>query len=102
MPRRHNEQGSFARRTTTLLVAAILLMPALAGAATHPLFNLQTNTESPFPSDRFTVFDSQELTGLRVNLALPSCAARPSDCADLMLVNQLDGFNLQPRLSIPL
>ncbi|HMC29403.1 MAG TPA: hypothetical protein VKL99_01115, partial [Candidatus Angelobacter sp.] len=43
----------------------------------------------------------QQLTGLRVNLALPNCATHPSDCADLALLNQLDGFNLQPRLSIP-
>src|SRR4029077_20473760 len=84
-----------------LLIAAALLMPALAAAATHPLFNLQSNTPSPFPSDRFTVFDSQQLTGLRVNMPLPNCASNPSDCADLALVNQLDGFNLQPRLSIP-
>lgn len=96
-----NEQYSFVRRTTILLVAAVLLVPALAAAATHPLFNLQSNTQSPFPSDRFTAFDSQQLTGLRVNMALPNCASRPSDCADLALLNQLDGFNLQPRLSIP-
>ncbi|MFI5106772.1 MAG: hypothetical protein ACHP79_17755, partial [Terriglobales bacterium] len=96
-----NENYSFARRATILLVAALLLTPALAAAATHPLFNLQSNTQSPFPSDRFTVFDHQQLTGLRVNLPLPNCASRPSDCADLALLNQLDGFNLQPRLSIP-
>jgi hypothetical protein len=96
-----NEKYSFVRRTTILLVAAVLLTPALAAAATHPLFNLQSNTQSPFPSDRFTAFDSQQLTGLRVNMPLPNCATRPSDCADLALVNQLDGFNLQPRLSIP-
>ena len=97
----HNEKYSFARRTTILLVAALLLMPALASAATHPLFNLGSPTQSPFPSDRFTVFDFQQRTGLRVNMPLPNCASRPSDCADLTLVNQLDGFNLQPRLSIP-
>ena len=97
----HNEKYSFASRFTILLVAALLLTPALAAAATHPLFNLQSNTQSPFPSDRFTAFDTQQLTGLRVNMPLPNCASRPSDCADLALVNQLDGFNLQPRLSIP-
>src|SRR5689334_19020968 len=96
-----NEKYSFIRRAIIFLVATALLTPALALAETHPLFNLQSNTQSPFPSDRFTVFDSQQLTGLRVNMALPNCASRPSDCADLSLLNQLDGFNLQPRLSIP-
>ena len=95
------EKYSFVRRTIILLLAAVLLVPALATAATHPLFNLQSNTQSPFPSDRFTGFDPHQITGLRVNMALPNCATRPSDCADLTLLNQLDGFNLQPRLSIP-
>ncbi len=95
------EKYSFVRRTLVVLVAIVLLTPALALAQTHPLFNLQSNAQSPFPSDRFTAFDTQQLTGLRVNLALPNCATRPSDCADLTLLNQLDGFNLQPRLSIP-
>ncbi|HEY2394332.1 MAG TPA: hypothetical protein VGK22_24390 [Candidatus Angelobacter sp.] len=88
-------------RTLVLLIAVIVLTPALAVAATHPLFNVQSNTQSPFPSDRLTVFDGQQLTGLRVNLPLPNCATNPSDCADIALLNQLDGFNLQPRLSIP-
>ncbi len=96
-----NEKNSFICRTLVLLIAAVLLTPAIAVAATHPLFNLQSSTQSPFPSDRLTAFDSQQLTGLRVNVPLPNCATNPSDCADLALVNQLDGFNLQPRLSIP-
>jgi len=99
MPTTLTEKYSFVRRTIILLVA-IILMPALALAATHPLFNLQSAATSPFPSDRFTVFDAQQLTGLHVNMPLPNCASHPSDCADLTLLNQLDGFNLQPRLSI--
>jgi hypothetical protein len=94
------EQNSFVRRIFVLLVAAALLTPALALAQTHPLFNLQSTTQSPFPSDRFTALDAQQLTGLRVNLPLPNCATNPSDCADLTLLNQLDGFNLQPRLAV--
>jgi hypothetical protein len=101
MPTTLTEQNSFVRRIFVLLVAAALLTPALALAQTHPLFNLSSSSQSPFPSDRFTAFDTQQLTGLRVNMALPNCATRPSDCADLTLLNQLDGFNLQPRLSIP-
>jgi hypothetical protein len=95
------EKNSFVRSALVVLVSIVLLTPALALAQTHPLFNLQSTTQSPFPSDRFTAFDSQQLTGLRVNVPLPNCATNPSDCADLTLLNQLDGFNLQPRLSIP-
>lgn len=95
------EKYSFPGRIIICLIAVLLLTPTLALAATHPLFNLQSNTQSPFPSDRLTVLDSQQRTGLRVAVPLPNCATNPSDCADLALVNQLDGFNLQPRLSIP-
>src|SRR5262249_2974158 len=29
------------------------------------------------------------------------CTARPSDCTDVRVLNELDGFNLEPRLSVP-
>ena len=32
---------------------------------------------------------------------MPNCALYKSDCEDLKIINTLDGFNLQPRLSIP-
>jgi len=99
MNRSLNEHNSFVNRT--LLFAVLILLPTLAAAATHPLFNLNSTTQSPFPSDRFTVADRHQNTGLRVNLPLANCATNPSDCADITLLNQLDGFNPQPRLSIP-
>jgi hypothetical protein len=95
--RNHFLQG----RAGLFLCTIILLVPSFAAAQTRPLFNLQSTTQSPFPSDRFTVGDSGQNTGLRVNLPTPNCATNPSDCADVALLNQLDGFNLQPRISIP-
>ena len=100
MKRTPTEQNSFAPRLALYLII-LAVVPSLALAATHPLFNLQSTTQSPFPSDRFAVLDPQQITGLRVNLPLPNCGSNPSDCADITLLNQLDGFNLQPRLSIP-
>jgi hypothetical protein len=55
---------------------------------------------TPFPSDLYTVADPSQLTGLRVSLPKPDCAARPSDCADIDVLNTLDGFNAQPRISV--
>src|SRR6516164_5397913 len=81
--------------------AALLFLPVLSAAATHPLFNPDSTTQSPMPSDRFTVLDRHQNTGLRVNLPFPNCATNPSDCLDVTLLNQLDGFSLQPRISIP-
>jgi dienelactone hydrolase len=69
--------------------------------AVHALFDLVAPTGGPFPSNRFTVADESHNTGLRINLPLPDCAERTSDCTDLDVINTLDGFNLQPRLSIP-
>lgn len=84
MKRPFAEKYSFARRLAVCLVI-LAVTPALALAATHPLFNLQSSTQSPFPSDRFAVLDSQQITGLRVNLPLPNCGTNPSDCADITL-----------------
>src|SRR5262245_8103900 len=69
--------------------------------STFATFDLNTPQSGPFPSDRFTVADSSQLTARRVNLPWPDGAARPSDYADVSVLNTLDGFNLQPRLSIP-
>ena len=68
--------------------------------STFAAFDLANPDSGPFPNDRFTVPDPSELTGLRVNLPLPDAATRPSDYADISVINTLDGFNLQPRLSV--
>ena len=35
----------------------------------------------PFPTNLLTTTDHSQVTGLRVDLPMPDCAARPSDCA---------------------
>jgi hypothetical protein len=86
--------------TTALVV--LLCWSALARAAgVRARFSLDTPSAGPFPSDLFTVPDPQQNTGLRVQMPLPDCAERPSDCTALAEINTLDGFHAQPRLSIP-
>src|SRR6516164_1468093 len=70
-------------------------------SAVHPLFDLAAVTTSPFPTDRFTVADTSQNTGRRVNLPLPDLITHRSDYEDTQVLNTLDGFNMQPRLSIP-
>src|SRR5262249_25523240 len=90
------------RRFVAFAVSFLVLLPTLASAAAvETLFDLSSTVRSPFPSDRFTGFDHETKTGLRVSLPNPDCAVRPSDCADIDVINMLDGFNLQPRVSIP-
>ena len=67
----------------------------------HALFDLSAPVTGPFPSDWFTVADTSHNTGRRVSLPLPDCATRHSDCENVAVLNSLDGFNLQPRLSVP-
>jgi Bacterial Ig-like domain len=60
-----------------------------------------TKAGQPFPSNLYTVHDDAQITGLRVDLPTPDCATHPSDCADVAVLDTLDGFNVQPRISIP-
>lgn len=70
-------------------------------AGVQARFGVESSSAGPFPSNLFTVSDDSHNTGLRVNLPKPDCTVRVSDCANIDVINTLDGFNLQPRLSIP-
>jgi Bacterial Ig-like domain len=73
-----------------------------SGTTVRPLFDLRSPDRSPFPSDAFTVVDANQNTGRRVNLPMPQdCVARASECEDVAVLNQLDGFNMQARISVP-
>src|SRR6266536_1034481 len=77
----------------TLLAAFAFVFPLSALSATSP--------GQPFPTNLYTVHDGTQITGLRVDLPKPDCASHPSDCADIEVLDTLDGFNIQPRISIP-
>ncbi len=53
-----------------------------------------------FPTNALTVRDPLQLTGRRVALPMPDCAVRPTDCNTVQQLNQLDGFDIDPRLSL--
>jgi hypothetical protein len=81
---------------------ALLTAPAVVLASGVSVrFDFASPDTAPFPSDYFTRLDTSNNTGLRVALPSPDCATRPSDCADVAVLNTLDGFNTQPRISIP-
>jgi len=86
----------------TLVLFVTLLAPSVAAASgVYALFDLESPSGAPFPSDRFTVPDKTQNTRLRVDLPKSDCVIQVSDCGDIDTLNTLDGFNLQPRLSIP-
>ena len=86
-------------RWALILALAFALLPALAQADG---VSVRYDAEaSPFPSNRFTVPDFGNATLRRVNLPKPDCETRPSDCADIDVINTLDGFSTQPRITVP-
>ncbi len=94
-----NRQMTFA---AALALSVSLMGPVLALAAgVQVRFDLEDLDTTPFPSDLFTVPDGGQNTGLRVALPFPDCGEQPSNCELIEVINTLDGFNLQPRLSIP-
>jgi hypothetical protein len=52
------------------------------------------------PSNLFTVADPAHNTGLRLGFLNPDCQVFVSYCEGLVTVNELDGFNLQPQLTV--
>lgn len=75
--------------------------PQDAGSGVQVRFDLSDPSGAPFPSDRYTHWDWTQKTLKRVKLPKPNCATFPSDCADIEVINTLDGFSTQPRITVP-
>lgn len=91
----------FLFRRTAVAAAFVLSAPAVLAHGVSVRFDVADPAGAPFPSNRFTVFDGGQLTLRRVALPKPDCAVRPSDCADIDVLNTLDGFSTQPRITVP-
>lgn len=83
-----------------LLLFFLCAIHALLADGVVVLFDDSNPQTGPFPADSFTVPDSAQITGKRVNLPLPNCTAQATLCAMLAQVNQFDGFNVQPRITV--
>ncbi|GAC1441669.1 MAG: hypothetical protein NVSMB55_10060 [Mycobacteriales bacterium] len=101
-------ESSVVRKLVPLLCSALLLVgigalaPGQAAAATTTVLSGSTPATTPFPDDRWTVADSSQVSGKRIALPTAGCDAQGrSLCDDLALINTLDGFDLQPRVTIP-
>jgi hypothetical protein len=79
---------------SALIAGALLLV-----APTYAFSAVQAG--QPSPSNLQTTIDLTQLTGLRVALPKPDCAVRVSDCQDIDVLNSLDGFNVDARVSVP-
>ncbi|MCG8462246.1 MAG: hypothetical protein MI919_38675, partial [Holophagales bacterium] len=88
-------------RAMFLLLLTILLSGPASGRSVELRFDSEDPAATPFPSDLFTAAAPERLTGRRVALPFPDCAEQATQCELIHQLNTLDGFNLQPRLSLP-
>jgi len=86
-------------------VAGAFALSLLTSATLAAGVSVRSNAADPagtlFPSNRFTVTDFTQNTLRRVNLARPDCSVQVSDCQDIDVINTLDGFSTQPRITVP-
>src|SRR3954454_1708279 len=88
------------RRTTVSVVGAVAVTMSFTATASSALAApAKADPVSVFPSDSLTVRDPAQLTGRRVNLPTANCGA-PISCGLVAQLNQLDGFDLDPRLAV--
>lgn len=82
------------------LAGSLALGLALAAGGLHAGAAGAAEVQALFPSDRQTVPDPRQSTGRRVALALPDCSADAAGCDEVRLVNELDGFSVNPRVAM--
>src|ERR1035441_2304100 len=88
-------------RRVAFALAFFLFAPLLLASGVTVSWNPQDPTIGPYPTDALTTPDSTQKNGMRINLPMPDCATAPSDCQDVQLINQLDGFQTVPRIRVP-
>ena len=95
------QQRRWHRSTSTVLgvlaMTATLTITATPAAAGHP--KPEAEPVSVFPNDELTVRDPAQLTGRRVALPTEGCG-QPVRCGLVRELNELDGFDLDPRIAV--
>jgi Big-like domain-containing protein len=87
-----------ARRPAGRLALGLSLALVAGWAGARPAAAAQV--ESVFPSDRLTAPDPRQSTGRRVALPSPDCGVDAAGCDEIRLLNELDGFSVNPRISV--
>jgi uncharacterized protein (TIGR03437 family) len=89
---------SFYLFFTCLMLAGSVAAPAQKNVFVN--FDPSVPAVGPFPTDFLTISDATQKTGHSIHLPMPDCAAQPSACTEVSLLNQLDGFALSPRIAV--
>ena len=83
-------------------VFAFLSLPVWCSNTTV-LFQPSSPSVGPFPTNALTIAAANQNTGLEVNLPFPAgCTptSTSSNCVNVELLNQLDGFSVNPRITV--
>jgi dienelactone hydrolase len=87
-----------------LIYLHVLVSLCVWASPTTLLFQPVSTTVGPFPTNALTIPDGMQQTGLRVQLATSSDScppfSAPSVCSNQFLLNQLDGFSVNPRVMV--
>src|SRR6185437_8430528 len=101
---RQNECNSMNHSKLSLFFLASSFSLSVWAGQTTALYEPASLVVGPFPSNVTTVADRAQGTGLRVNLPSSNDACdpsvSPSVCSNSALLNQLDGFSVNPRLMV--
>jgi pimeloyl-ACP methyl ester carboxylesterase len=88
-------------RPPAILLLFLVCAPVLPAGGVTVRWDPRDPAIGPFPNDFLTVPDPSQKSGRRINLPMPpDCTAAPSDCQDVQLINQLDGFQTAPRIRV--
>jgi hypothetical protein len=75
--------------------------PAPTASTVAVAFSTSDPSAAPYPSDRYTIADTNQLSMRRIHLPKPDCGIYVSDCIDIDELNTLDGFSVTPRFTVP-
>ena len=84
------------------LLLLFIPLPLWCGSTTV-LFQPLSPSVGPYPTNALTLKSDIQKTGLQVNLPLPAgCTvlSTSADCINKQLLNQLDGFSVNPRIMV--
>lgn len=84
------------------LIVTLFSAATLSAGTTTVLFRPGNPAVGPFPNNALTVPDAGQKTGMRVNLPYSNMcrSAALSACTNAALLNQLDGFSVNPRITV--
>jgi hypothetical protein len=87
-----------------ILSPCIFLFPiSLWCGNTTVLFQPSSPSVGPFPNNALTTSNSAQNTGLQIALPLPqgcTILSTSAECANINLINQLDGFSVNPTIRV--